>query len=1058
VRRLAPAALAGAALLLSASPTDPARRVLDDFGNTTGWIAAPSDGVRLSLSSDAGESGKALRMDFDFGGRAGWAAARKAFPIRLPENWAIDVRLKGETSPQTLEFKLLDSSGENVWWSVRRPYEFPRYWTTLRIRKRQVSFAWGPAGGGDLRNLGFLEITVTAATGGKGTVWLDELTLEELPPATSKPPPPVASASSSVAGSGPERAVDADAATAWRSVSASGESQELTLDLGRRQEFGGLVLDWDPRDFPRRYSVEVSGDGRTWSVRKEISAARGGRAYLYLPDSDSRFIRLRLRESARGSGYGLHELDVRPPEFGQTPTAFLQNVAREAPRGSWPRSFAGEQLYWALVGVDAGRDEGLLSEDGALETGRGGFSLEPFLWTGGKLLGWAQSETSHALVGSDLPIPSVTRRHPGGLELEVTAFADGPAAGSTLRARYRVRNRGQTTVSAKLFLAARPLQVNPPWQFLNVPGGFASITSIRQEADGALRVNADRRVVPLVPPLRFGATGFDAGEISTWLAKGELPPADSATDADGFVSAAFAWDFELAPGAARDVVVAVPLTAAGAGSQGLSPRLGPGDFDSRLSTAERTWEEKVGRVQLDLPGPAAALAETLRSNVAWILINRDGPAIQPGSRSYSRSWIRDGALTSAALMRLGHESVARDFLKWFAPYQFADGKVPCCVDRRGADPVAENDSHGELLFLAGEYYQFTGDRRTIEDVWPFLSKAASYIDTLRRQRRTPEYASAAKRLFFGLLPESISHEGYSAHPVHSYWDDFWAVKGLSDAAELARALGREEEARPFAESRDELRRDLHASIRSVIASRGIDFIPGSADLADFDATSTTIALSPGGEESRLPQRELLRTFEKYWESFTARKAGTDRQEAYTPYEWRTVGAFVRLGWRERAKELADSLFADRRPAAWNQWAEVVWRDPRAPKFIGDMPHGWVGSDFIRSLLDLFAYDRPEDGALVFGAGVPREWLRAGGGVSLRGLRTRWGKLDLTMREDEKGTRVSLAGVVRIPPGGLAVRPPLAARPRRVTVDGKSVPFSGTELVVRKVPAEVFFER
>jgi hypothetical protein len=258
--------------------------------------------------------------------------------------------------------------------------------------------------------------------------------------------------------------------------------------------------------------------------------------------------------------------------------------------------------------------------------------------------------------------------------------------------------------------------------------------------------------------------------------------------------------------------------------------------------------------------------------------------------------------------------------------------------------------------------------------------------------------------------------------------------------------------------RDELRSDVHASIRSVIASRGVDFVPGSADLADLDATSTTIALAPGEEQSRLPQRELLRTFERYWESFRSRRARTDGQEGYTPYEWRTVGAFVRLGWRERAKELADFLFADRRPAAWNQWAEVVWRDPRAPKFIGDMPHGWVGSDFIRSLLDLFVYDRPEDGALVFGAGVPREWLRAGGGVSLRGLRTRWGKLDLAMREDEKGTRVSIGGVVRIPPGGLAVRPPLAARPRRVTVDGKRVPFSGTELVVRKVPAEVFFER
>ena len=145
MKRLAPALLA-AALLLAASPTDSARRVLDDFDDVSHWTAAPSDGVRLSLSPDTGAPGKSLRMDFDFGGRAGWAAVRKPLALRLPENWAIDLRLKGETPPQTLEFKLLDRSGKNVWWSVRRPYEFPKEWTTLRIRKRQVSFAWGPAG------------------------------------------------------------------------------------------------------------------------------------------------------------------------------------------------------------------------------------------------------------------------------------------------------------------------------------------------------------------------------------------------------------------------------------------------------------------------------------------------------------------------------------------------------------------------------------------------------------------------------------------------------------------------------------------------------------------------------------------------------------------------------------------------------------------------------------------------------------------------------------------------------------------------------------------------
>jgi hypothetical protein len=29
-----------------------------------------------------------------------------------------------------------------------------------------------------------------------------------------------------------------------------------------------------------------------------------------------------------------------------------------------------------------------------------------------------------------------------------------------------------------------------------------------------------------------------------------------------------------------------------------------------------------------------------------------------------------------------------------------------------------------------------------------------------------------RKLFYGLLPASISHEGYSAKPMHSHWDNF----------------------------------------------------------------------------------------------------------------------------------------------------------------------------------------------------------------------------------------------------------------------------------------------
>jgi hypothetical protein len=476
-----------------------------------------------------------------------------------------------------------------------------------------------------------------------------------------------------------------------------------------------------------------------------------------------------------------------------------------------------------------------------------------------------------------------------------------------------------------------------------------------------------------------------------------------------------------------------------------------------LAACARQWREKLGRVGLQGPPAAQPLLRTLRSNLAYALLERDGPAIRPGTRSYARSWIRDGALISAALLRLGHAEAVRAYVEWFAKYQDADGRVPCCVDRRGADAVAENDSHGELLFAIAEYWRFTRDSDFLRRVFGNVQRAVAYIDALRQRRRTEEYRTPEKLLFFGLLPESISHEGYSAKPVHSYWDDFWALKGLKDSADLAAALGREDLRSRWSAIRDEFEKDLAASVLRTIATRKIDYVPGSAELADFDPTATTIALDPTGARDLLPQRELLRTFERYDEEFRRRRDFPPSWDAYTPYEIRTVGTFVRLNWRERAHALLDFFLEGRRPAPWNQWAEVVGSEPRAPRFVGDMPHAWVGADFIRSVLDLFAWERAEDGALVLAAGIPAGWLRGGPAVAVRGLRTPHGLLDYTLRSEKRGLRFSVRGL-GMPEGGLALRPPLEAPPRRVTVNGQRVPFSGEELVIRKLPAEVLFER
>src|SRR6185503_8543488 len=160
-------------------------------------------------------------------------------------------------------------------------------------------------------------------------------------------------------------------------------------------------------------------------------------------------------------------------------------------------------------------------------------------------------------------------------------------------------------------------------------------------------------------------------------------------------------------------------------------------------------------------------ADTLATAVAHVLINRDGPALQPGPRRYTRSWIRDGAIMAAALLRTGCTEEARAFVRWYAPHQRADGDVPCVVDRTGPDWLVEHDSHGELVFAVAECVRFGADRAFLDAMWPAVERATGFLERLRETRLGPEYETAEKRARHGLLPESASHEGYLAHPVHA---------------------------------------------------------------------------------------------------------------------------------------------------------------------------------------------------------------------------------------------------------------------------------------------------
>src|SRR6267143_2880795 len=1033
-------------------------RLLDDFETLQGWKPIVSDGAKLNITTGSGNPGNALMMEFDFGAASGYTIAQKDFLLDLPQNYQFTFDLRAEAPVNNFEFKLLDDSG-NVFWIKKLNVEYPKVWTKQRIKKRHITFAWGPAGGGEIHAVKKIEFVVSTGSGGKGRVFIDNFKLETIDDDAAKRARVQFDDSFRTKGGMvriDEQFTINEQGTLFTNWVAEGEKEWLSINFNCLREIGGLVIDWDKNDYATAYDVHLSDDGKDWTTAYTVENGNCGRDYIYLPEKDVRVLKIRFQKSSSGKGYGSARLEVKDAGSSASPNNFYTSIAADSRRGFFPKYFLNQQSYWTVVGTSADTREALINESGSVEVDQLGFSLEPFLFTGNTLVTWADASLEQSLENRYLPIPSVKWKY-GGLALTTRAFSAGVPGNSLLVLTYTIENNGGSPPKGKLFVAVRPFQVNPPWQSLNSVGGVARINSVRYE-NGFLRVQ-DKTVIPISAPDAFGATNFDSGDIVEYLQNGIVPAAQSALDPRGFASGAMQFDYDVPSGSSKEFHIVVPFHA-WEGSP--TPNMGEG-ADIYVSLAHdatiRFWESKLDRVRITLPEFAQPVINTVKSNLAYIFINRDGPGIQPGSRSYKRSWIRDGSLTSTALLELGVKDEVREFVDWYTKYQFPSGKIPCVVDGRGADPTAENDSHGEYIYAVKQYYNFTKDAAWLRAKFNAVVKTVRYIQSLRAERKTDVYRKGTpqQRALYGLVPESISHEGYSAKPMHSYWDDFFILRGLKDAASIAGILGEEGLEKEFESEAVDFRQDLYASMKLAMQNTNISYIPGCAELGDFDPTSTTIGVVPAGELGNIPEPELHNTFDRYFKFCTERKNNTVPWINYTPYEVRTIGTFVYLDQKDRAHELLNYFLKDRRPAAWNQWAEVVWKDSSAPKFIGDMPHTWVGSDFIRSVRSMFVYERERDTALVIGAGISDAWVNDSAGVHVSNLPTCYGNISYGIKKTGKKVAVTMSGDIRLPSGKMVLTSPLSQRFKSVMIDRKKVrKINGKDVVIERLPANVEF--
>ena len=431
-------------LFAIATPSLPAfanpPKTIDDFTDASRWKVVASDGVELKCSESpeaAGEHSSTLRLDINFVTGAGYAGIRRELPLDLPPNFELGFSIRGDLPPNNLEFKLIDATGETVWWVNRRTFEFPHDWTRLTSRRRHFQFAWGPSDA-PLTRAAAIEIVISSAQGGHGTIYLDDLTFRPLPESKKYEGTPTLSASSQ-ASPEPRRRLHSTA------IQKPNGSRPRTIVRPRSRSISALHA-----NLAVLSSIGTQPHTPTNTRLSSRMTVKTGRPLEPSPPrlvagNSSRFPILKREQSAwrcpladDADHVAIRDIEVLPLDTSRDANAFAAEIAKRAPRGHYPRSILGEGLFWTVVGAPADDHEALFSEDGAAEVDHQAFSIEPFLYCDGQFHTWADATTTQSLAAGFAPVPTVTRAY-DKLKLAITAAADGNRNNSSLLLNYTSR-------------------------------------------------------------------------------------------------------------------------------------------------------------------------------------------------------------------------------------------------------------------------------------------------------------------------------------------------------------------------------------------------------------------------------------------------------------------------------------------------------------------------------------------------------------------------------------------------------------------------------------------
>ena len=432
----------------------------------------------------------------------------------------------------------------------------------------------------------------------------------------------------------------------------------------------------------------------------------------------------------------------------------------------------------------------------------------------------------------------------------------------------------------------------------------------------------------------------------------------------------------LAPGASATADFRMPVEPLPATDPAVAT-IQAASFDVRRRSVIRAWRARVAKA-MTIDVPEAKVRDTYTASLVNVLVARtkspDGEWVQAVNKlRYQAFWLRDAAMMTNALDRVGLFGPAGENLPFFARWQRDDGLF---ISRAG-----QYDGTGQALWAVGEHVLRAGDD-ALARAW--LGRMDAAIGWIARARAAdPE----------GLLPASDPRDNELV-AGHLPGDDFWAVAGLDAAVAVARRLHDDTRAAAWQRERDGLRAELRAAI-------GPRAIPPALDTAGGTDWGNLWAAWPGTAlASHAPA--VTRTLDR------ARRQFREGIATWGPH--RNLHGY--LGFRvfetelERGEQsrVVAGLYASLAHTTATHGGFETGIRPYAQRAVDDnlAPHGWFAAEYVQLLRNMLVRD-VRGGGVELGGALSPTWLQPGRHVRVTGAPVlRGGTVSYTLRARATG--------------------------------------------------------